>query len=491
MTGDVAGAVLDFGYIVAMWFPGILLIRAIGLKNTWASLTVGFLTSAVVVIILFHMTALVQATHAWWFISKIVLLALLVATVWISVRKQDRAVLTPLGVALAISAIAVIARNIFRLDGRFRGPDQFLVGWISSLAQSGHDPEYFGGSDYIKRGFALPLLLAQGREGQLLLSITIVIILLALISTFVLASSIGTKWNLIGISLGVALIVVWFTTPIVWGMAFYINGHVLMALAVATLASHVVSKDPTMPHSPPELATVFVAGFTLASTRPEGVVLALILSFPLFVKPLGERRRDTSWRLVAILGAPLAFVMWFETTNFFGMGLLPSLVISAGLITAVIGLFFALYAKVSWHLPIAMAAGGILLAAAISQLLGSPPGLNTLTVFVNNSFLGVGWWGVTPWLFIGVFIVHALFRSDKRVTMLVTLTAFAVAFTIAVKIVDGIVEIGGIPGLSLGWFDSVNRAFFHLIALPSALFLRLGLHVPALSKPREQRPTSR
>jgi hypothetical protein len=474
MSADLAGAILDFGYLMALWSPGILLARAIGHKNTWLSLTLGFLFSTVVIIVLFHLTALFLATESWWLTSKIVLLVILGVTTWIAVRKRDFASLNPLAIALAIATVAVIARNVFRIDGRLRGWDHFLVGWISSLAQSGHDPTHFGGSEYIKRGFAVPLLLAQGREGQLLLSVTIVILLLALISTFLLATSIGTQWNAIGISLGIGLVILWFTTSLVWGMAFFLNGHALMALAVATLAAQIIGKDTSLTRTPLELITIFVAGFTIASTRPEGVALALILTFPIFVRPALETGRRAAGRLVAILGAPLGFVTWFVTTSFFSFSALVTVTISVIVLLAVIAVFLTVYAKPSWHHTIALIAGVVLVVVALLQLVRVPPRLGTLTIFFSNSFLGTGLWGILPWLFVGIFILHALIRTDKRVTNLVTLTGFAVLFTIAVKIVDGLVVTGGISGLSLGWFDSVNRSFFHLIALPSALFLRLG-----------------
>ncbi len=475
MSGETAGAILDSAYLITLWFPGILLARALGLKHIWASLTVGFLFSTVTVVALFHLTALFDATNTWWMVSKVVLLILLVLTAAIVLAKRDSAAFVSLGIAFAISAVAVVARNILRLDGNFRGPDQFLVGWISSLAQSGHDPSFFGGSNYVKRGFAVPLLLAQGREGQLLLSVTIVILVLVLISTFLLASSIGTRWNSLGISLGVAFVIVWITMPIVWGMAFFLNGHALMALAVASLAAQVVGKDSSIQRTRLELLIIFAAGFTLASTRPEGVALALILSFPLFVRPVAETRKRTLWRLAAMLGAPIGFVTWFMTANFFSLSPLATLFVVVGVIFAVTVVFFAVYARPTWHHVAAVSGGIALVVVAVIQLLGSPPGLRTLTVFVSNSFLGAGQWGLAPWLFAGVMILHTIIKVDKRVTRLVELTAFAVIFTVAVKIVDGLVIIGGVPGLSLGWFDSVNRSFFHLIALPSALFLNLGM----------------
>ena len=486
MTVDIAGAILDFGYLTALWFPGILLARAIGQKSTWASLTLGFLLSTVVVVVLFHLTALFGATDTWWLASKIILLMLLATTAWITSQRADRAALNPLGIASAITAAAVIIRNLFHLDGRFRGPDQFMVGWISSLAQSGHDPSLLGGADYVKRGFAFPLLLAQGREGQLLLSITIVILILALISTFLLASSIGTRWNLIGISLGIALVILWLTAPIVWGMAFYVNGHALMALAVAILATQIVNKSPGISRTPSELVAICAAAFTIASTRPEGVALALILSLPLFLRPPLETHRQAAGRLVAILAAPIGFVLWFITADFLSLPPVLTGLVSAGVILAVSGVFSVLYLKPAWHHAFVFLAGGIVLAVAVSQLVGSPPGTNTLSVFVRNTFLGAGWWGVVPWLFVGALILHALIKTDTRITALVNLTAFAVMFTIAVKVVDGLFTFGGIPGLSLGWFDSVNRAFFHLIALPSALFLRLGALTTAEQETRVQ-----
>ena len=490
MSADLAGAILDFGYLIALWFPGILLARSIGHRSAWLSLTLGFLFSTVVIVVLFHLTALFQATENWWLISKIVLLVLLGVGAWNALRQRDLASLNPLGIAFVIASVAVIARNLFRMDGRLRGWDHFLVGWISSLAQSGHDPTHFGGSEYIKRGFAVPLLLAQGREGQLLLSITVVILLLALISTFQLATSIGTKWNALGISLGIGLVILWLTTVIVWGMAFFLNGHALMALAVATLVAQVVHRDTSIARTALELVTVFVAGFIIASTRPEGVALAILLAFPIFVRPALETSRQTAWRLVAIMGAPLGFVMWFMTTNFFALSTLATLIINITALIAVAIVFLSVQAKPDWHQMFVLIGGIILVVVALLQLVGVPPRLGTLAVFLSNSFLGTGLWGILPWVFVGVFIIHAFVSTDNRVNNLVTLTGFAVVFTVAVKIVDGLVVTGGISGLSLGWFDSVNRAFFHLIALPSALFLRLGVLAPSLSKPREQRPTS-
>jgi len=491
VSADLAGAILDFGYLITLWFPGILLARAIGHRNTWLSLTLGFLFSTVLIILLFHLTALFQATENWWLISKIVLLVFLGLTAWIGFRKRDLAALSPLVIALVIASVAVIARNVFRMDGRLRGWDHFLVGWISSLAQSGHDPSYFGGSEYIKRGFAVPLLLAQGREGQLLLSVTIVILVLALISTFLLATSIGTQWNALGISLGIGLVILWFTTSLVWGMAFFLNGHALMALAVATLTAQIVSKENRFTRTPLELITIFVAGFTIASTRPEGVALALLLAFPLFARQSPETGRQATRRLLAILGAPLGFVTWFMTTSFFSLSTLVTVIISVAVLGAVTLVFMTVYAKPSWHHTLIVIAGAVLLVVALLQLVRIPPTLKTLTTFFSNSFLGTGLWGVLPWLFVGVFILHVLIRTDKRVTSLVILTGFAVVFTIAVKIVDGLVVAGGITGLSLGWFDSVNRSFFHLIALPSALFLRLGVLTPTQQEKQADTKTVR
>ena len=474
MTGDIAGAILDFGYLTGLWFPGILLARAIGQKSTWASLTVGFLLSTVVVVVLFHLTALFGATDRWWLASKILLLTVLVATTWIAFRRGDRAVMLPLGIALFVTAVAVVMRNLFRLDGYLRGSDQFMVSWISSLAQSGHDPSLFGDVNYVKRGLAFPLLLAQGREGQLLLSITLVILILALISTFLLASSIGTQWNTLGISLGIALVILWLTTPIVWGMAFYTNGHVLMALAVATLASQVVGKSATVRRTPIELVAIFAAGFTIASTRPEGVALALILSLPLFVRPRLETRRQTAWRFVALLGAPLGFVLWIiVTTNLLALSFLATISIGLSVFLVVGVWFLVVSAKTSWHYVIAIVIGISLLALAVLLLVGIPPTFDSLTAFVKNTFLGEGLWGELAGVFAVAFLLHALIKTDKRVTNLVLLTGLAVLFTIAAKMVDGLVAFDSLGGVRLGWGDSTNRSLFHLISLASALFLSL------------------
>ena len=490
MSPEYTGAILDFGYLMALWAPGILLVRVIGQKNPWTSLTVGFLLSTMAVMLLFHVTASFGATDTWWLTSKIFLLAVLATTVGISFRKRDVAALTPLSIALAITAAAVITRNLFRLDGGFGGQDQFMVGWISSLAQSGHDPSLFGGANYVKRGFAFPLLLAQGREGQLLLSITLVILILAIISTFLLASAIGTQWNILGISLGISLVVFWLTAPIVWGMAFYMNGHVLMALAVSVLATQIVGKDTEMTRTPIELVAIFAAGFTLASTRPEGVVLALILSLPLLLRPPLETHRQAVWRLTTLLGGPLGFVLWIiATTNSLPFSLLANIMVSLGVFLSVAAVFFTFFAKPSWHRIFMVVVGVILLALALLQLMSIPPRLGSLNNLVYNTFLGGGDWGTLSWVFLGAFLLHALIKTDKRVTDLVLITSFATLFTIAAKIVDGLFTFGGLTGVRLGWGDSTNRALFHLIALFSALFLRLGTLIPDWDKEHSEGPT--
>lgn len=464
MIQDIVGAAYDSFYILLFWSPGLLATLLLGVRRLSHALPLGFLLSSVFMSIVYTTTALARIPETFWLVSKLAFGAALIGLGVTALIRRPPGLVTNGMVMAGITAIAVIARNIFRLDVRPQYSDQFVIGWISQLMDSGIDPAALGTVDYIKRSFIFPLILTAGRDGTITIALIPIVAILMVMASYHLVRVLTEKTDgKLRVAVFVAVVLLWATSSFFWGMFGYQNAHVLVALGVAVLLSSVFGFRQE--NESPWLGPIagFVAGFVIAQSRIEAVALALLLMIPLLF--FSHRRNSNASRrhLIALFGAPLGFFLWLVATDAFVFDIVPAPVVA--LIFFPLALLF-IFPRISAPLGRVLVPGvfGILVVLTIWFLLLADGSEGRRTQFFVNTFLGDGMWGYGPWAFLLIVLVTSLWKMPHRDALLLWVTAVAILFTIDVKIIDGLIEVGGIPGFGRGWTDSTNRAFFHLFA---------------------------
>jgi hypothetical protein len=464
VSQDIVGAAYDGLYILLFWGPGILVALLLGAQRLSHALPLGFLISAVLMSVAYTTTALARIPETFWLVSKLAFgLALLGLGAITLIRRPHGFVSNSLVMAV-ITVGAVIARNILRLDVRPQYSDQFVIGWISALMDSGIDPAVLGTVDYIKRSFIFPLILTAGRDGTITISLIPIIAILMLMGTYRLIHVLTDKTDgKVRISVFIAVVLLWASSSFFWGMFGYQNAHVLVALGVAVLLSSVFSfrQGSESPWLGP--VSGFVAGFVIAQSRIEAVALALILMVPLLFFSHRSNINASRRALVAFLGPPTGFFLWLLTTDAFVFDIVPAPVVALIFVPLIALLIFPRISRPLGRLLIP-SVFGTLIALTIWYLFLIDGAERRRTEFFVNTFLGDGMWGFGAWAFLLIVLVTSLWKMSHRDSLLLWVTAVAILFTIDVKIIDGLIEVGGVSDFRRGWTDSTNRAFFHLFA---------------------------
>jgi len=480
MSQDIVGAAYDGFYILLFWVPGVLVALLLGARRLSHVLPLGFLLSAAFMSVVYTFSALANIPETFWLVSKAVFGIALVGLGAVTLIKKPHGLLTNGLVMAVITGVAVITRNIFRLDVRPQYSDQFVIGWISSLMDSGIDPTVLGAVDYIKRSFIFPLILTAGRDGTITIALIPIVAILMVMATYHLIRVLTVKTDgKLRIAVFLAVVLLWATSSFFWGMFGYQNAHVLVALGVAVLLSSVFAVR--LKGESTWLGPIggFVAGFVIAQSRIEAVALALLLLVPLLY--FSRRRNPNASRreLTALFGAPLGFFLWLVTTDAFVFDIIPAPVVA--LIFVPLAVLF-IFPRVS--LPLGQilipSVFGVLAALAIWFLFLGDGSERRRTQFFVNTFLGDGMWGYGAWTFLLIVLVTSLWKMSHRDALLLWVAAVGILFTIDVKIIDGLIEVGGIPGFGRGWTDSTNRAFFHLFA-PITAVMATGI-IRSISK---------
>ena len=471
MTQDILGAAYDSVYIALFWGPGTLAALFLGARKISHALPLGFLLSAAVMSLVYTTCALANIHHLFPTVSKIVFAIALVGLGAVAVIKRPHGLIANGVVMVVITVFAVITRNILRLDVRPQYSDQFVIGWISSLMDSGIDPTVLGAVNNIKRSFIFPLVLTAGRDGTITISLIPITAIVMIMATYHLIHALTPKTDArVRVAVFSAVVLLWATSSFFWGMFGYQNAHVLVALGVAVLLSSVFGFRQG--HQTPWLGPIggFVAGFVIAQSRIEAAALALLLMVPLLFfshrRTLNASRRS----LVPLLGPPTGFFLWLITTDAFVFDTIPAPIVALIFVPIIVLLVFPRISRPLGRILVP-AVFGILLALGILYFFVVEGGQSRRAQFFVNTFLGDGMWGYGAWAFLLIVAVTSLWKMSHREALLVWVTAVAILFTIDVKIIDGLIEVGGIPGFGRGWTDSTNRAFFHLFAPLTAVMV--------------------
>ena len=464
MISHLVPAFVDLAFLLLFWLPGVLAAWLVGARTVSHALPLGFVFSATLLTLWYSMLSFAGWQEFFWLSSKVIFVLALAPLLFLAARAKASPTITA-WIPLIIASVTVAGRNVFLLDTRPGFSDQFLVGYIGWLMQSGTDPSVFGSVEYLKRSFAAPLLLASGREGFLLISMIPLMAIVLILATYHLLTVTSRRFSpkLRAVTFA-AVMSLWATTSFFWGMFGYQNSHVLVALTVTVLASTVLSFSQSTP--PPALLTsvaIFSSSFVLAQARIEAAALALLIALPLLNALPGMPIRHARMTIVALTGAPIGFMLWLMTTRATLLEPLPPVALVVLLIP-----FIALAAVK--RVPLFL--GQLLLPAAFGILAG----LSVWYLFIfgdralrweftASTFLGEGQWGYIAIAFVVILALTIFHRRTQPENWIIWMTLIALMFTLDTKIIDGLFVIGEVGGYGRGWTASVNRGFFHSFGL--------------------------
>ena len=482
MTPEVIGAGLDFFYLLWLWVPGIVLSYRFGFRHPTDLLPIGFLLSTAVASLVYSVThalglsaLAVPTTRALLLVSGLIALATLM--------KSVLPIATAALWASAIALFGVFLRNILRLDGWMQQADHWLTGWITVVIQADLGSDIYADDAVVKKGIAFPVIYGLGRQGLYLAAVPTVVLILIVLATYRLITTILTSnsarsraWIFAGV------MALWLSTSMFWGLSTYQHGHGLVALSVAVASRLVVSTLPDVTESPARRSQtrppttwmvaggLFLSTFVMAQSRIESFALGMLLVLPfLWQKPASKTWAVFAPRLVAILGGPIGFFVWFMSIDVAPVTFAPRAVIFAVVFGAAISAAVIFFYRPSlgylarWGIPLVFA------GALVAYLLPIFSSRNQLYFLQLNTFLGEGLWGYSWWFFLAAGIFLASDRQKTpRENLVLWLGIVAIMFTILVKSIDNFGQQGQ-GNIREGWSDSVNRTLFHSFGLVTAI----------------------
>lgn len=476
MIAEFLGATLDIAYTLWFWAPGILAARLLGFRHPLDLLPLGFLISTAVATVVYSVAyPLVWSEFSVSLTRSLLAVISIVAVAMLRGRIRD--LFLPATIALVITAISATVRNVFRLDGWMQQVDHFFTGWIATLMQTGDEGDLFTFVDVYKKGLAFPVVLGMGREGLLLAVMPLIILTLVVLATFRLTTIVlhGQDKRVVPFVL-LAVLAVWASSPMFLGLSTYQHGHGMVSLAIAVAVRLVVAA--VYRHNPTgnsrfdassglwSLAIgIFVATFVMGQSRIESFALAVLVVLPFLWSHQGEK----TWtaflpRLLAAVGGPLGFIVWFASIGTTPRDLSPAwaiftIVLAGGIVA---GGFFFLFPRLDvlarYSIPLIMVGG------LIPYLLPLGGSRNNFAFLRLNTFYGEGYWGFTWWLIVAAMIFLLLDnKKTPRENLVLWLATVVILFTILVKAADGFGQRWG--SIRDGWSDSVNRTLFHSFSL--------------------------
>lgn len=454
----MSGLLFEYLVTLGIFASGISLGYLLGLRGT-VLLPAGFALGVLLRVVsysLLHQTGLDIDTAAVW-----LALALMTIAAGILVARANRGFWLWSAVAALLSAYGPIITRGLEVRGRPHS-DSLWILFMSDLMQAGGDLSILGDRTPIKRGFSLPMMLSLGPEGEFLSSFIATVFLAMIFVVFYgmreLAPKLsGRYWILVS----VPVVLVLMNTPMFYRSIYYINGHTLTALGLglAAVASVVAMRDGVLSR---QNLVVIATGLSLVSfTRPEGVAISALVVAPLLAKPWLTRLQI----FTIIASSLVSFGIWMWVYEGY-------LIYDAGLSGPV---FIAIALALSWLIgwkyfswlrrflvPLAFGAMGLVLLAAIVR---DPAGISEdIWSQVQNLFFGQGFWGVFFIALVPSLIAFGLKHMSAEYKNLLLISGLLAVGNLVAKLADG--GLIGRPDLGrLGWFDSLNRMWIHLLAI--------------------------
>ncbi len=430
-------------------------------KNYWLILPAGFLAvivlrvlSAVVALFANRLPNHIDSLEIWVFVAAMAAFALPAVA-------KLRLHLWSLAISVAVFGFGEIVVNVLHFFTRSHGDALWILALSDYISQGG-TPTALGTSMSLKRGFALILMLGTGEGGNRIDAFVPIIFMLVGIVTL------GFAWHLLrGFSRRVSIVslvavsAVVFTATMPLVAIFYVNGHTMVALGITTAVAAMLVPVEFFVNERARLIVVCLGLAVVTMTRPEGVLLALVV-VAIFAARHGTKPREV---LISIASVFAAFLTWMYTVDSYVLAGRMALLAPLAML-AVLAIVWALYrwapkiiGSVFALTPLALLSMFLVLEVVFFNALKK--GDRSL---VTNLFFATGGWGYFFWGLL-IVVVVSLFIQREAVygTLLRIVAALAVASFLA-KMVDG--GQFGSPTLGrVGWDDSLNRMWIHFLGL--------------------------
>lgn len=449
--------IYEWMIITLSLIAGASIASLLGFKKLLELIPLGVLFATVLRTISFSFLNLIdqlQLNITVWF---------LVATVAIVLAALRGKLFIQLKALAAIAPIALMAVLITRVE-RWGSPVYGDPSWIlsmSELMQSGADMEILNGRVSIKRGFAFPLMLALGNEGEYLSAFPAVLFIGLIVAIIWGVRKLAPGANRLSIVIGLAVLL---SAPIVIRSGLYLNGHILMALAVTVAAVLVISAIKKSSLETNELIALMVSLSVISTTRAEGIAVAAIIAIPLIATNWISRKQI----MLIVTSATLSTSIWLAVYNSYILNstglpwpLFTAILVGLGLLVSTKPLDFLRKRAVL----LAVTAEIAVIVFALVLFYGELE--NGIISQFENIFLNQGLWGIT---LIAAFIAIGYLLVASKEKSFALLLLMLVLGQVILKMLDG--GQFGEPTLGrIGWADSLNRMWLHLSGLFAIAFV--------------------
>ena len=379
-----------------------------------------------------------------WFLLTLLMIVYAVIRGKLFIQLKALALIVP------IVLVSVVITRVERWSSPVYGDPSWIL-TMSEMMQSGVDMETLNGRVSIKRGFAFPLMLSLGPTGEYLSAFPAVLFISLIFASYWAITRFTSRHNL---ALLLALAVM-LTTPIVIRSSLYLNGHVLMALAVVIGLAVGLEAANEKTLSSQRLILLMVSLSVISTTRAEGIAVAALVALTVISANWISRKQI----MLTVSSATFSFGIWLSVYNSYILNSTGIYWVLFVLILVGLGLLVA--AKpldpIRFRLiPLAIIAELVVLVAALvifrEDLLGG------VQAQFENLVLGEGLWGIVI-IAMPILLGYLYFQKDQK--RLASMVFILMLGNVILKMVDG--GQFGEPTLGrVGWADSLNRMWLHL-----------------------------
>jgi hypothetical protein len=460
MPLDLLGWLLESMTLALIALSGVAAAWLIGARHWLLLVSMGALVSVSwrwVSYAGLNAVGMLEAATPVWYAGSVALVA---AGAFAAARHKRFVLAAGIGVAIAMAAASLT--RLIGLRG-YQHSDSLWILTLSDHFQADGDPTILGGRTPIKRGFAYPLMLALGPEGESLTGFTpfIYVALLAAVAWVFIRLIPNQRWWL-AVSMMTLMTATVFSVIMPWRALLYVNGHTLTALGV-TLASGAAALMIREKQVRLALLMAVVLGLaTIGTTRPEGVAFAALIAFGFISARWLGRRNRYRWAVRLVTAAvllPFASWMWvYDSYLTRSLGFEPwEFFVLAIAIAFISGLeIFDWFRERLPHFAIA----ALVIALAVALVVFRDGLASGLAAQWTNLVEGRGHWGFYILAILPLLIITGWRNTSREYRLLAYVTLSFVLATFATKMLDG--GQTGSPDLGrVGWSDSLNRMWMH------------------------------
>ena len=463
---------IELALLLAFSISGAAALYLIGVRKLWQ--LIGFAIAVTGLLRVLTYLLLDAAGAGSWAIGLwiAVSVAVFIAASWVGKIDFLRSAASVAAGSGALALVAIAAKYVLDIGERPHTDSSRLVSIAQLILRDGEPLELLDG--FFKRGFSYPALLGIAPPERILIALTPFIFLslvVVMVGWYREARPALRRWQ--SVLIGIAALAV-LSIPMVQISVFYLNGHTLLALALAMVGYGVWRHgEPTIGFErvePLGYALVLVGVAAASFIRPEGFVLATLVYLPLLARlapGAGWKERRSAWLPVAVAIVSIsAWLYAFDYQNPHRWPIQLWLLALIGLLLLMVWLLPQLDRIRKHVVPIAV--GAMVAALGVAAIRDPEPFMGSVRAQAKNLLQGFGEWGLLAPFAVALLLVIGWRGLSKRQQVLMQTTWLLLVGTLASKIVDS----GNIG--RLGTTDSVNRMWLQLLPI-LIITLALGL----------------